>query len=232
MFPLRGRWQVKTQKARLEKSKNKEVLAEQSEKLDLIEQIGTAVRDLAHLLSGKQGALSDIVDKVAACDAAGVVLSSHVRAEVFRARADMLVQFSKYLEIVKCMSSDADEIKSLSEAGLTQDELKNLCLDVLESITMAMLAIVPEDTTSKAAIKHKEEAASFLDIVVTGCADEKFLGLNFKTQAEARLNLAFAMWPSDQVFSCFYPSCPDLFFVENCPGQYFRALPHLSEHFH
>ncbi len=80
------------QKARLEKSKNKEALEEQAEKMELIEQIATAVRDLAQLLSGKAGAASDIVDKVAACDAAGVTLSSHVRAEVFRSRARAVLQ--------------------------------------------------------------------------------------------------------------------------------------------
>lgn len=180
------------QKARLEKSKNKEALEEQAEKMELIEQIATAVRDLAQLLSGKAVAASDIVDKVAACDAAGVTLSSHVRAEVFRSKADMLVQFSKYLDVVETMSSGSSEIESLKKAGLSEAELQNLCMDVLESITIAMLSIISEEHTTKAAGKQKDEAATFLDTIKTGCSNEKFMGKSFQKQAEASPFLLFS----------------------------------------
>ena len=178
--------QVKTQRARLEKSTNKHHLSDQQEKLALVDQIATAIKDMASLLGGGKVVVSgDVVEKVNACDAAGVTLSSHVRAELLRARVDHCVQRCRYLEVAEILSADSAEVKSLQEAGLSSTELQNLCMDTLEGAIIGIMSLIPEEHTSKQAGKQKEEIASFLGTIITQCSNEKFLASKFKKQAEA-----------------------------------------------
>ena len=170
---------------RLDKSTNKHLLVDQGEKLDLVEQISTAVRDLASIIGGsKATAVGDIVDKAAACDDAGIELSGFVRGELLRARIDLAVQHCQYLDIANIMTYGSKEMDQLKEAEMPDIKITDLCTDILETISIGMLAMIPEEVSGKQAAKQKEEVASFFDIIITKCSDEKFMAARFKEQAE------------------------------------------------
>eukprot|EP00959_Pyramimonas_sp_CCMP1952_P446331 9345080-Pyramimonas_sp.AAC.1 len=61
----------------------------ENQKLDLMESIAAASKDLATVLSGAKASVQDeFIDKVVACESAGITVSGYARAECVRAQAD------------------------------------------------------------------------------------------------------------------------------------------------
>ena len=162
-------------------------MAEEKTQLKLIEEISTAVRDLAQTLGGgKQGAAADdIVKHVQACDRAGVILSSLARSECARAQCDVHVRCNKYGDLVSVLMEDSPDIASLTDTGMSLDNCTDFVQEQVERVSIDMLQAIPEEHTGKAAAKIKEEAAKLMMAWLAACGNEKFLGKGIKFQAEA-----------------------------------------------
>ncbi len=192
--------QVKKEKQRLERSTNKHALSEEATKLDLISEICTAAKDLASILSGGKLTLQDdIVEKVAACDKAGVVLSSFARAECVRAKCDIMMRVNRYSEFADILMESSTDIRGLEEADLDADTRVSFAMEQVERCAIGLFETIPEEVSSKAATKFKTDAIKMLEAVGQACEKPEFLAKAFLEQAKAGpglLSFRSAIWPA------------------------------------
>ncbi len=179
---------MKKEIARVSKSTNVAALSAESEKLDLIQTIATAVRDMSAVVAGtsKGASQDDIIQRVAACDDAGLFFGVHIRTECVKSRIENTLQHCKYDELLNMLSESSDEFKPLIEAGMQASDLKEFAVELLERSTLTLLETIPEEKhNSKIGIKAKAEVGSFLDIALDKCHSADYLGSGFTPQAEA-----------------------------------------------
>ena len=167
---------VKKEKTRLERSTNASLLAEEKTKLELVEQVCTASKDLASIFSGSVKSADEVVEKVAACDAAGVVLSSFARAECVKAFCDIQMRFQKYDDFLNILTDSSVHVKQLEDSGMERSQVDDIANDLVERHVIAAIEAIPQkDHTTKAATKAKEETCKFLDAVMGACSKKDFL---------------------------------------------------------
>ncbi len=155
--------------------------------MNLIEEICTAAKDLAQMLAGggKNILPDDIVERVAACDKAGIALSSHARSECVRAKGDICARFNRYDEFTDMFMSDSQDMQSLKDAGVSDDDCTNFAMEMVETFAMNLLQSIPKDAASKQAAKFKDDALKMLDVVALACEKEGFLAKGILEQDKA-----------------------------------------------
>ncbi len=176
---------MKKDKARTTRGTNSTALIDERTQLDLIEEVAMAARDLANILAGSKVPQEDLVDKIQACDKAGVLLSAHARCECIAAKSDILLRCFKYNEVTALFGSRSPEAAELTDAGMDTDALTLFAVEQVERIAMIMINAIPEDLSSKPAAKAKDEAIKYFQALIEASGEESdFLGKAFKPQAQ------------------------------------------------
>ncbi len=181
-------FEVKKEIARAQKSTNKSLLSEEAEKLDCIQLIANATKDMAAILSGsgKSQSQDDIVQKTQACDEAGVTLGLYIRAACLKAQVDCKLQHAKCSQVLEMLDEQSEEFKPLKDGGMERDDMAELSVELLEHCAQTLLEAIPEDKHNhKNGIKCKTEVGSFLDLAIESCERDDFLGKDSKEQAQA-----------------------------------------------